>query len=126
MLGFLREEFYSSDYQWLIYWSSIGHPECEDCRIGEENRGIPRGLRATAAEWFRLINESIMPLVRGDTLVIVHPDHGSARLGKTIFEQYGDGFMFIRPGSYKGLPPQGTTLHWEHLRAMVKEAAACS
>ena len=117
LLKFLRDEFYGGNYEWLIYWSLIGHAECADCRIGNENEGIPQNLWKTTAEWFRLINECVIPLLRKETLLLVHPDHGTARLPSKGGSEYRDGFLFAW-GNTAGLPPIGR-LTWKDIRGLV-------
>ena len=120
LLDFLKHEFYDSDYQYLIYWSLIGHGECYDCRIDEENKGVPYTLRKTAAEWFRLIDKDILPLVKQDTLVMIHPDHGTARKGQGP-EAYTDGFMFLYPKEMAKLIPT-PSIYWSTIRGAIRRA----
>lgn len=95
LLKFLKQEFFNSDYQWLIYWPSIGHVECSDCRLPPEDKGVPDNIHQTTAEWFRLINKDILPFIKPDTTVFIHTDHGSARRIKN--HNWNDGFLFHTP-----------------------------
>lgn len=115
LLDFLRNEWHSSDYRWLIYWSLIGHAECSDCRLEEENKGIPDTLRKTASEWFSILQRDVIPLLGDDDLVLIHPDHGSARRNLPAKDAFESGFLYCRGDLLVGT---GTPT-WADIRKMV-------
>lgn len=89
---FLREEFYQSNIDHLIFWGRIGHI---GVRAKPENRGTPKVLRETWRWHMEWCQEWIMPLIDfSQTLVLAHPDHGSLRRGLTESQSMHDGFLF--------------------------------
>jgi len=97
LLDFLKNEFYQSDYQHLIYWSMVGHGSCGNCRIGEENKGVAATLEKTATHWMDCIKTHVMPLVNLDkSILMMHNDHGTTR--NPIIDgrnNYNDGFIYL-------------------------------
>jgi len=117
LLDFLKNEWNSSDYRWLIYWSLIGHAECSDCRLEGEDKGIPITLRKTAAEWFSIIQREVLPLLDNNDLILIHPDHGSARRGMGGAPMQ-NGFMYCNKDAFSGV------VTWADIRKAVSNCCS--
>lgn len=118
LLPFLKNEFYQSDYQHLIYWTATGHPQVK-CRVDEEEIGIPISLKKTAQHWFKVIQEEIMPLIdKKNTILLIHPDHGTARknMGKEAIQ---DGFLYFYPKT-NAILNNDNTVAWQDIRKTIR------
>ena len=114
MLKFLKEEFYSSDFQHLIYWSLIGHV---NFRIGEENKGIPTTLNKTLQEWIGNIQEQVIPLIDMDnTIVMIHPDHGTRRKGMDFDKSLYDSFLWVHDPLDRFQWNEESDINWADMR----------
>jgi len=113
-LKFLSGQFYEEG-QWRIYWPRAGHAECGRCRVAEENRGIPRGIKKTATHFAELVKTHVLPLVRSDTLVLMHTDHGTARRGQ-IGNYWNKGVVYLQQPMDEGVAC------WADIRCTIKHA----
>ncbi len=114
LLDFLDKEFYKSDYQWLIYWPYIGHAGM-NLRLPEENSGIPKTCEKTLQSWFHTIKTMIFPRIEMDeTIILIHNDHGTARIGRSFNEAMYDGFIFIKTPEIDSSFPS----HEDHLPSL--------
>jgi hypothetical protein len=120
-LSFLKDEFYKSDYAHVIYWSAIGHPG--DCRrIEEENNGVPPCLKKTIKYWFELIQKEIIPLIdKENTIVLIHPDHKTAREGIDYKLAQSKGFLYFYP-KVNALLNNNTIITWKDIRKTIRNA----
>jgi hypothetical protein len=90
---FIEHEFYTSDFQHLIYWPLVGHLYF---RMEGENSGVPYSLEKTFKHWIQTLEDHILPLIKMDeTLVMIHNDHGTRRKGKPFWPMINDGFLYI-------------------------------
>lgn len=120
LLSFLKEEFYNSDYMHVIYWSNAGHGNV-GCRIGEEDKGVAASLTKTLEHWFKVIENDILPLVdRDKTILMIHPDHGTARKGMG-HETFQDGFFYLYPKESATLA-KDSTIEWADIRKTIRNA----
>lgn len=95
LIDFLKNEFYQTDYQHLIYWSMLGHGSCGNCRVDEENHGVPITLEKTASYWLNCLQEHVFPLIDFEkSILIMHNDHGTSRKSK-CGNPYTDGFIWL-------------------------------
>jgi hypothetical protein len=78
-----------NNYEWLIYWSTIGH---HDYRLPIENKGIPKSIEHTTKHWFDMIQQEIFPKVSKEAVILIHTDHQSAR--KPAYPSHS-GFCFL-------------------------------
>lgn len=114
LIDFLKNEFYQSDYQHLIYKTYIGH---SNKRVGRENRGIPRSMRKTFGYWMKVVRESVLPRIRLDeTVVLLHNDHGSVQKGRKYDEAMYDGFLWIRDPLDRVHWTENRDVHWMDIR----------
>lgn len=112
---FLREEFYRGDVDHLVFWGRIGHV---GVRAGRENRGVPNALVDTWNWNLDFLEEWVFPLIDFErTLVIAHPDHGSARRGLSKRESLHDGFVISNR-------PIGDVRSWGDLSTLIEGAVS--
>jgi hypothetical protein len=119
LLNFLESEFYNSQYQRVIYWTLIGHVKN---RIGQENNGLPDNLRLTFKQLASLISNEVLPrLDMKNTVVMLHPDHGTWRNRKSYEESINDGWLWIHhPEMTKG-KRYNRRVSWSDYRRTIQE-----
>lgn len=115
---FVRHLLYCSDYQHVIYLSTLGHSDWGRC--GDENKGIPGYLKVTFNQfWMSLVFELFPWILLDQTVVLIHQDHGTARAGREFNSAMFDGFLLIKaPTPIIDRDP----VYWGNMRATVVKA----
>ena len=116
-LQFLESDFYESDYRRVIYWSLIGHV---NRRAEKENSGIPANLKQTFSLWADLILDEILPRVNFDnTVLMIHPDHGTRRKGRPMHQSVHDGWLWLRHTEFEIGKVHDRRISWRDYRRTV-------
>lgn len=115
---FVRHRFYGSDYQHVIYLSTLGHSNWG--RVVAENDGIPSSLENTFKWLWDSLSENLFPYVKwNETVGLIHQDHGTARTGREFRSAMFDGFLLLKaPTPIIERHP----VQWGNIRATVAKA----